>query len=71
MAGDRLGGEAALVEEGVACATGAALSRGEAAGGAVVDTFPTVNPALCRVIVTLPRGRPMKLGITNPGSDGV
>ena len=67
VAGDVLGVEARLAEAGFVCPAGGALSG----GAAEINTLPTVNPALCRVMLTLPRGCPMKLGMTNPSGEGV
>lgn len=41
-----------------------ALGVAALADGAAMVTFPSLNPASCKVRLTLPKGWPTKLGIT-------
>ena len=67
-AGGTAGGGVGAAGIGTVAATEGVVDSGadeKLLGTGATVTFPTVNPAFCRVLVTLPRGCPMNVGITN------
>lgn len=64
-AGGTAEAEAAEAANGAAGAPGFAASPAGALAGATTFTFPSLNPASCKLRLALPSGCPTKLGITN------